>query len=121
MIALGVKLKCLANDRRTLFIYDDRFITRVIDISNWSQRRIFAPSHFLAQSSFSIFGKRIYIVFALPKSDVQHKFSCFAKARNSVICASIDKTCLSSTSVDLRVYKKNFCENEVLFSIVKLL
>ncbi|OGN16616.1 MAG: hypothetical protein A3C81_02520 [Candidatus Yanofskybacteria bacterium RIFCSPHIGHO2_02_FULL_46_19] len=79
MIALGVKLKCLANDRRTLFIYDDRFITRVIDISNWSQRRIFAPSHFLAQSSFSIFGKRIYIVFALPKSDVQHKFSLWCR------------------------------------------
>ncbi|OIO52561.1 MAG: hypothetical protein AUJ11_00505 [Parcubacteria group bacterium CG1_02_44_65] len=37
--------------------------------------------------------------------------SCLAKARNSVICASMLKTCLSSTSVDLRAYKKNFCIN----------
>ena len=35
--------------------------------------------------------------------------SRLANSRSSVSCASIDKTCLSSTSVDLRAYKKNFC------------
>ncbi|HBX16250.1 MAG TPA: hypothetical protein DEF57_03020 [Candidatus Magasanikbacteria bacterium] len=35
--------------------------------------------------------------------------SFFAKARNSAIWASMLKICLSSTSVDLRAYKKNFC------------
>jgi len=36
-------------------------------------------------------------------------FSRLAYSRNSVSCASILKTCLSSTSVLLRAYKKNFC------------
>ena len=36
-------------------------------------------------------------------------FSRLAYSRNSVSCASILNTCLSSTSVDLRAYKKNFC------------
>jgi len=31
-------------------------------------------ANFLAKSSFHIFGKRIYIVFALPKCHIQHKF-----------------------------------------------
>src|SRR3989344_2052264 len=34
------------------------------------------------------------------------RFSRLANSRNSVIWASIDRTCLSSTSVDLRAYKK---------------
>ena len=42
-------------------------------------------------------------------SSTTSKLFCWAKARNSVICASIDKICLSSISVDLRAYKKNFC------------
>ncbi|HWO06997.1 MAG TPA: hypothetical protein VNM40_00225 [Candidatus Paceibacterota bacterium] len=29
----------------------------------------------MAQTTFCVFGKRIHIVFALPKDDVQHKFS----------------------------------------------
>ena len=37
-------------------------------------------------------------------------------ARNSAIWSSIERTCLSSTSVDLRAYKKNFCGDK--FSIV---
>src|SRR3989338_8088172 len=40
-----------------------------------------------------------------------------AYSRNSVSCASILKTCLSSTSVDLRAYKKNFLFS-ILFIIV---
>ncbi|OGZ21121.1 MAG: hypothetical protein A3C48_01935 [Candidatus Nealsonbacteria bacterium RIFCSPHIGHO2_02_FULL_38_75] len=29
----------------------------------------------MAQTTLRVFGKRIHIVFALPKSDIQHKFS----------------------------------------------
>ncbi|OGD40945.1 hypothetical protein A3K28_00020 [Candidatus Azambacteria bacterium RIFOXYB1_FULL_40_33] len=29
----------------------------------------------MAQTTLRVFGKRIHIVFALPKNDVQHKFS----------------------------------------------
>ncbi|MCF7815566.1 MAG: hypothetical protein K9M10_02310 [Candidatus Pacebacteria bacterium] len=35
----------------------------------------YAHPDFLAKSAFRIFGKRIYIVFALPESHVQHKFT----------------------------------------------
>src|SRR3989339_1867977 len=42
-------------------------------------------------------------------------FSRTAYSRNSVSWTSIERTCLSSTSVDLRAYKKNF-----LFSILLL-
>src|SRR3990167_5837520 len=43
------------------------------------------------------------------------RFSLLANSRNSVSCPSIDKTCLSSTSVDLRAYKKNFYLTKILF------
>src|SRR3989344_7357635 len=46
-------------------------------------------------------------------------FSRTAYSRNSVSCASILKTCLSSTSVDLRAYKKNFCDDK--FCIICIL
>src|SRR3989338_10851966 len=75
LIALRIKFKSLANHRSLLFIHDNRFITRVIDIANWRKAWIFASFNFLAQSSFSIFGKRIHIVFALPKGDVEHELS----------------------------------------------
>src|SRR3990167_8697613 len=42
-----------------------------------------------------------------------------AYSRNSVSCASIDKTCLSSTSVDLRAYKKNFLFSILFFIVIK--
>ncbi|OGY74555.1 MAG: hypothetical protein A2445_03790 [Candidatus Jacksonbacteria bacterium RIFOXYC2_FULL_44_29] len=47
-------------------------------------------------------------------SSIIFSSSCLAKARNSIICASMLKICLSSTSVDLRAYKKNFCINFML-------
>src|SRR3989338_1785684 len=46
-------------------------------------------------------------------------FSRTAYSRNSVSCASILKTCLSSTSVDLRAYKKNFLFSILLFIVIK--
>src|SRR3990167_8881247 len=48
------------------------------------------------------------------------RFSCLAKARNSAIWSSIERTCLSSTSVDLRAYKKNFCDGVMLFMLKML-
>src|SRR3990167_9283389 len=42
-----------------------------------------------------------------------------AYSRNSVSCASILKTCLSSTSVDLRAYKKNFLFSILFFIVIK--
>src|SRR3989338_7535254 len=44
-----------------------------------------------------------------------------AYSRNSVSCASIERTCLSSTSVDLRAYKKNFLFSILLFIVIKIL
>src|SRR3990167_3226320 len=44
-----------------------------------------------------------------------------AYSRNSVSCASILKTCLSSTSVDLRAYKKNFLFSILFFIVIKIL
>src|SRR3989338_7432336 len=46
-------------------------------------------------------------------------FSRMAYSRNSVSCASIERTCLSSTSVDLRAYKKNFLFSILLFIVIK--
>src|SRR3989339_12114 len=48
-------------------------------------------------------------------------FSRTAYSRNSVSCASIDKTCLSSTSVDLRAYKKNFLFSILFIIVLKIL
>src|SRR3989344_3916112 len=48
-------------------------------------------------------------------------FSRTAYSRNSVSCASILKTCLSSTSVDLRAYKKNFLFSILFFIVIKIL
>src|SRR3989344_1001248 len=48
-------------------------------------------------------------------------FSRTAYSRNSVSCASIERTCLSSTSVDLRAYKKNFLFSILLFIVIKIL
>ncbi|OGZ75440.1 MAG: hypothetical protein A3G45_02935 [Candidatus Staskawiczbacteria bacterium RIFCSPLOWO2_12_FULL_37_15] len=42
-------------------------------------------------------------------SSMISRFSFLAKARNSEIWSSIDLICRSSSSVDLRAYKKNFC------------
>src|SRR3989338_3229246 len=44
-----------------------------------------------------------------------------AYSRNSVSCASIERTCLSSTSVDLRAYKKNFLFSILFFIVIKIL
>src|SRR3989338_882147 len=48
-------------------------------------------------------------------------FSRTAYSRNSVSCASILKTCLSSTSVLLRAYKKNFLFSILFFIVIKIL
>src|SRR3989338_4333119 len=48
-------------------------------------------------------------------------FSRTAYSRNSVSCASILKTCLSSTSVDLRAYKKNFLFSILFIIVIKIL
>src|SRR3989339_2070599 len=48
-------------------------------------------------------------------------FSRTAYSRNSVSWASIERTCLSSTSVDLRAYKKNFLFSILLFIVIKIL
>src|SRR3989338_4061806 len=54
-------------------------------------------------------------------SRAMFRFSLLANSRNSVSCASILKTCLSSTSVDLRAYKKNFLFSILLFIVIKIL
>src|SRR3989339_1351026 len=48
-------------------------------------------------------------------------FSRTAYSRNSVSWASIERTCLSSTSVDLRAYKKNFLFSILFFIVIKIL
>ena len=44
------------------------------------------------------------------------KPSCFAKARSSTSWPSMDKTCLSSTSVDLRAYRKYSTKRYTLYA-----
>src|SRR3989338_7411454 len=74
-IALRVEFKSLANHWGLLFVYYNSFVARIVYVAHWRKAWIFTSFHFLAQTSFSIFGKRIHIVFALPKGDVEHKFS----------------------------------------------
>src|SRR3989338_2205127 len=75
LVAFRVQLKRVANNRRGLFVHDNRFRSRVVDISHGGKTWIFAAPHFLAQPSFCIFGKRIHIIFALPESHIQHELS----------------------------------------------
>ncbi|OGM97906.1 MAG: hypothetical protein A2735_03025 [Candidatus Yanofskybacteria bacterium RIFCSPHIGHO2_01_FULL_41_21] len=65
----------MANNPSFLAVNNDRFSSYIIYVADRRNARIFAPSHFLAQTTLRVFGKRIHIVFALPKSDIQHKFS----------------------------------------------
>src|SRR3989344_4136417 len=55
-------------------IRDFFFSTTVVQISHRCLAWEYSHSHFLAKSAFRIFGKRIYIVFALPESHIEHKF-----------------------------------------------
>src|SRR3989344_9323858 len=45
-------------------------------------------------------------------------FSRAAYSRSSASCDSIDNTCISSTSVDLRAYRKNGC-GEAVFMLIQ--
>ena len=81
-------------------------------------RRSGCQERILSASPFSILCN-ISLKIGLPgifadcfsiNSRAMSRFSLLAKSRNSCNCASIDNICLSSTSVDLRVYKKNFCD-----------
>src|SRR3989344_2615399 len=47
----------------------------MVEIADGRRPRIFSSPHFLAQSSADIFAQGINVVFALPKGDVEHKFS----------------------------------------------
>ncbi|OGI66688.1 hypothetical protein A2823_01205 [Candidatus Nomurabacteria bacterium RIFCSPHIGHO2_01_FULL_41_91] len=82
-VAGGVILKRRLDNFRLLTVNNNTFISHIVDISNGRNARILASSHFLAQTTLRVFGKRIHIVFALPKSDVQHKFSlrCWFKPK----------------------------------------
>ncbi|OHA19828.1 MAG: hypothetical protein A2W52_00745 [Candidatus Taylorbacteria bacterium RIFCSPHIGHO2_02_49_25] len=75
LITLCIHLKRLTNYRRGFFVYDNRFCSRVVDVTYWRKSRIFAAPDFLAQTSFGIFGKRIHIILALSERHVKHKLS----------------------------------------------
>ncbi|MFA5813617.1 MAG: hypothetical protein WC862_03855 [Patescibacteria group bacterium] len=74
-VAGSVKFKSGFDNFRFLSIHHDCLGANIVDIANRRNARIFASSDFLAQTTLRVFGKRIHIVFALPKSDIQHKFS----------------------------------------------
>ncbi|OHB23206.1 MAG: hypothetical protein A2939_02210 [Parcubacteria group bacterium RIFCSPLOWO2_01_FULL_48_18] len=74
-VACGVKFKNCFNNFRFLSINYNTFVSHIIDIANRRNAGIFASSYFLAQTPLGVFGKRINIVFALPKGDIEHKFS----------------------------------------------
>src|SRR3989338_1875022 len=74
-ISFRVFLKSQAHNTRFFLFYHDCLCSRIIEISHWRLARKYSHSHFLAKSAFRIFGKRIYIVFALPESHVEHEFT----------------------------------------------
>ncbi|MDP3980892.1 MAG: hypothetical protein Q8Q33_05720 [Chlamydiota bacterium] len=65
----------MANNPSFLAVNNYGFSTNIVYIANRRNARIFASTDFLAQTPLGVFGKRIHIVFALPKCDIQHKFS----------------------------------------------
>ncbi|MFH1968642.1 MAG: hypothetical protein ABIJ84_04610 [bacterium] len=74
-VASGVIFKGGFDNFRFLFVNDNGFISHIVYVANRRNARIFAPTDFLAQTTLGVFRKRIHVVFALPKSDIQHKFS----------------------------------------------
>ncbi|HEY4477080.1 MAG TPA: hypothetical protein VJB56_00455 [Candidatus Paceibacterota bacterium] len=74
-VAGGVILKNGFDNFCFLAVNNNTFCPHIVDIANRRNARIFSASHFLAQTTLRVFGKRIHIVFALPKCDIQHKFS----------------------------------------------
>ncbi len=73
-IVLRVKLKRRLDNFCFLFVHDDLFVSHVVNIANRRNALIFASPDFLAQTTLRVFKKRIHILFALHKSDIDHKF-----------------------------------------------
>src|SRR3990167_6396816 len=59
----------------TRFARPTLWVLLYLFLQNWSETWIFTAPYFLAQPSFRIFGKRIHIIFALPKRHIEHKLS----------------------------------------------
>ena len=74
-VAGGVILKSRFDNFCFLAVNNYGFVSNIIYISNRRNARILAPTDFLAQTTLGIFGKRIHIVFALPKGDIEHELS----------------------------------------------
>ncbi|OGD43426.1 hypothetical protein A3K33_00015 [Candidatus Azambacteria bacterium RIFOXYC1_FULL_41_20] len=61
-----------------------------------------SPRSILSSISLNIGLPGILALCFSIKTSTIFRFSCLAKARNSAIWSSIERACLSSTSVDLR-------------------
>ena len=65
----------MAGNSWLFLVYDHRFSPLIVQVAKRCERGIFTSSDFLAESSFCILGKRIHIVFALSKGDIEHELS----------------------------------------------
>ena len=75
LITFGIQLKGSFDNSSMSFVNMDGFGARVIQISDWSKGRVLASSNFLSETTFRVLGKRVYIVFALAKGQIEHEFA----------------------------------------------
>jgi len=74
-ITLAVQLKSLVDNPATFFVYYHRLSPNVIKVADWRNPWVFPSAHFLAQTPPCVLGKRIHIVFALSKGDIEHELT----------------------------------------------
>ncbi|MEK7535708.1 MAG: hypothetical protein AAB590_01690 [Patescibacteria group bacterium] len=72
---LGIELKGRTDNLGELAINHYCLGARIIKIANRCRTRILTPLHLLAQSSLGVLGKRIHIVFALTKGNIEHELT----------------------------------------------
>src|SRR3989339_859124 len=74
-VAVGIQLERLTSQYSLFLVYDNGLSPRVVEIPKGSTRWVFPTANFLAKSPLRIFGKRIHIVFALSKGDIEHELT----------------------------------------------
>src|SRR3989344_930270 len=84
--------------------------------------RMFPPNFSISSNILLNNGRPIYFADCFSTTSAEMIISSrLAYSRNSVSWASILNTCLSSTSVDLRAYKKNFLFSILFIIVLKIL
>ena len=75
IIACSIKFKHFSKQRNSFFINNNGASFCVVEITDWRIAGIYAITHFLPDATLNILREVIYIIFALPESNREHKLA----------------------------------------------